>query len=89
MATHSSILGWRVSWTEEPGGPHSPWGRKEPDAAEQAGTPFCTVLFERATVFQPSEWKVMLELTSKIIWNCEWQICPFFHFSICFYIIEF
>ena len=68
---------------------YSPWGHKEPDATEQAGTPFCTVRFERATVFQPSEWKVMLELTSKIIWNCEWQICPFFHFSVCIYIIEF
>ena len=21
MATHSSILAWRISWTEEPGGP--------------------------------------------------------------------
>ena len=21
MATHSSILGWKISWTEEPGGP--------------------------------------------------------------------
>ena len=20
MATHSSVLGWRISWTEEPGG---------------------------------------------------------------------
>ena len=44
---------------------HSPWGHKESDATEQAGTPFCTVLFERATVFQPSEWEVMLELSSK------------------------
>ena len=26
MATHSSILVWRIPWTEEPGGPHSPWG---------------------------------------------------------------
>ena len=26
MATHSSILAWRVLWTEEPG---SPWTRKE------------------------------------------------------------
>ena len=25
MATHSSILAWNLSWTEEPG---SPWGRK-------------------------------------------------------------
>ena len=23
MATHSSILTWRIPWTEEPGGPHS------------------------------------------------------------------
>ena len=25
MATHSSILAWRIPWTEEPGG-LSPWG---------------------------------------------------------------
>ena len=25
MATHSSFLAWRIPWTEEPGGPHSPW----------------------------------------------------------------
>ena len=23
MATHSSILAWRIPWTEEPGGPKS------------------------------------------------------------------
>ena len=28
MATHSSILAWRIPWTEEPGGLYSPWGRK-------------------------------------------------------------
>ena len=28
MATHSSILAWRVPWTEEPDRLHSPWGRK-------------------------------------------------------------
>ena len=27
MATHSSILAWRISWTEEPEG-YSPWGRR-------------------------------------------------------------
>ena len=26
MATHSSILAWRLPWTEEPG---RPWGRKK------------------------------------------------------------
>ena len=23
MATHSSVLAWRIPWTEEPGGPQS------------------------------------------------------------------
>ena len=30
METHSSILAWRIPWTEEPGG-YSPWGRKKLD----------------------------------------------------------
>jgi len=35
MATHSSILVWRIPWTEEPGGlQYSPWGRKEWDTTE-------------------------------------------------------
>ena len=29
MATHSSTLAWRISWTEEPGGAKVPWGHKE------------------------------------------------------------
>ena len=33
MATHSSILAWRIPWTEEPGG-YSPWGHKELDMTE-------------------------------------------------------
>ena len=32
MATHSSILAWRIPWTEEPG---RPWGHKESDMTEQ------------------------------------------------------
>ena len=34
MATHSSILAWRIPWTEEPGGLHSPWGHKELNMTE-------------------------------------------------------
>ena len=41
MATHSSILSWRIPWTEEPGELQSmgsqrvsPWGRKESDTTE-------------------------------------------------------
>ena len=33
MATHSSILAWRIPWTEEPG-VYSPWGHKELDTTE-------------------------------------------------------
>ena len=28
MATHSSILAWRISWTEEPGGLQSTWSQR-------------------------------------------------------------
>ena len=31
MATHSSILVWKILWTEEPGGVYSLWGCKELD----------------------------------------------------------
>ena len=34
MATHSSILAWRIPWTEEPGGLQS-MGLKESDMAER------------------------------------------------------
>ena len=33
MATHASILAWRIPWTEEPGS-YSPWGHKESDTTE-------------------------------------------------------
>ena len=33
MATHCSILAWKIPWTEELGG-YSPWGRKESDMTE-------------------------------------------------------
>ena len=41
MASHSSILAWKIPWTEEPGvgeggeGGYSPWGHKELDMTEQ------------------------------------------------------
>ena len=33
MATHSSILAWRIPWTEEPG-ELRPWGSRESDTTE-------------------------------------------------------
>ena len=35
MATHSSILAWKIPWTEDPGGLYSPWGRKESYTTER------------------------------------------------------
>ena len=33
MATHLSILAWRIPWTEEPGA-YRPWGRRGSDTIE-------------------------------------------------------
>ena len=33
VPTHSSILAWKIPWTEEPGG-YSPYCHKEVDTAE-------------------------------------------------------
>ena len=38
MVTHSSILAWRIPWTEEPGWGYSPWGHKELDITEYTHT---------------------------------------------------
>ena len=35
MATNSSILAWKIPWTEEPVRLLSPWGRKEFDMTER------------------------------------------------------
>ena len=37
MATHSSILAWKIPWTEEPG---SPWSCKESDLMEKQSTAY-------------------------------------------------
>ena len=37
MTTHSSILAWRIPWTEEPSGPRST-GCKESDMTERLST---------------------------------------------------
>ena len=35
MATHASILAWRIPWTEEPGRLYSLWGLTELDTTER------------------------------------------------------
>ena len=40
MATHSSILAWKIGWTEEPGQLQSTGVSKESDTAEQLNNNF-------------------------------------------------
>ena len=35
ITIHSSILAWRIPWTQEPGRLYSPWVHKELDMNEQ------------------------------------------------------
>ena len=49
MATHSSILAWKIPWTEEPGR-YSPWGQKESDMIEQLSTQYVLCASPRDTV---------------------------------------
>ena len=37
MATHSSVLAWRIAETEEPSGLYSPGGRRESDVTARLG----------------------------------------------------
>ena len=46
MATHYSILAWRIQWTEEPDG-YSPLGHKESDMTEWLILYFTLSLQER------------------------------------------
>ena len=44
MATHSSVLAWRIPWTVELVS-YSPWGRKESDRTEQLTHTRVTALY--------------------------------------------
>ena len=60
MATHSSILAWRIPGTEEQVG-RGPWGRRESDTTEVTATG--TKLLETGTKFLPSTgWQYFLNV---------------------------
>ena len=48
-ATHSSILAWRIPWTEKLGALHSPWGCKE--FGQDLATEHAHTLQQRANYF--------------------------------------
>ena len=54
MATHSSILAWRIPWTESLVG-YRPWGRKASDTTENftfTAKYFCSSLLSFCTLFK-------------------------------------
>ena len=56
MATHSSILAWRIPWTEEPVG-YSPWSEKESDMTKRLTHESCrkTEKENTALIFKKKE----------------------------------
>ena len=38
MATHSSVLAWKIPWTEEPGGLQSMWSQNQTQMGVQTHT---------------------------------------------------
>ena len=60
MTTHSSTLTWRISWTEKPGGLHSPWGCKSRTwltTSTTSGTKARIVFTDTKNFFSPKSFK--------------------------------
>ena len=73
MATHSSILAWRIPWTEEPGGLYSPRGLKESATTMQLTNKLRTVQVLKW-------WEVPINM--KLGWNAhllEWATYQSWH----------
>ena len=51
MATHSSILAWKIPWMEPVG--YSPWGRKESDTNEQLHFTSLQSIFKQRVTKEP------------------------------------
>ena len=70
IATHSSILAWRIPWTEEPGELYSPWGCRELDTTE--ATQYA------CHGYSPWSW----EVTFPLLLNC-FSVCFLSHENSC------
>ena len=73
MATHSSILAWRIPWIEEPGRLNSPWGPKESGMTERLTQPTPTqVLINRCWIIAyMNEWTNVIHV---ILSNCDYSV---------------
>ena len=67
MATHSSILAWRMPWTEEPGGLQS-IGRKESDTTERLHFHFIKDLVEKWHIIYAFENHLTFVISNTSCW---------------------
>ena len=74
MATHSSILAWRIPWTEELVG-HSPCGHKESDTTEQLT--LSLVFLPQQGLSWPSIWSSSLWVMVACTLGLTWFINPY------------
>ena len=61
MATHSSILAWKIPWTEKPGGLQS-IGSQESDTVTKSPPPICFLGLKvsiKGKTLQRFNWKVL------------------------------
>ena len=73
MATHSSILPWKMPWTEEPGGPQTV-GHKELDMTERLNKPVLLVAitsFSSKTVLITPLLSIVLNRPDFVAWSVD------------------
>ena len=74
MATHFSILAWRIPWTEESDG-HPPWGRKESDMTKcLTQTHTITEIYLKHFLIPCGEANIILMVTEYTVFTSTGQI---------------
>ena len=74
MATHSSILAWKILWSEEPA-VYSPWGCKESDTTEQLHYRY-NLLLSYLLGLEPSWFFPCLLSSCACSWQCSTGMSP-------------
>ena len=80
LATHSSILAWRISWTEEPGGLQSMESKRvRPNwATKHIGLPKWYSHKESACQCRRCKRRLRFDPWIRKIWRMKWQTTPVF-----------
>ena len=71
MATHSSILAWKIPWTEEPDGPYSPWVSKESDTTYRLNNSHL-YWFDRSNDIEKMAWALCKEASPHLLLQAQY-----------------